>query len=194
MTAVLVSGAPDLVARVAAALRAHDADVTEVTDLADVPAVCAAAGPRAFDGYVQLPATFQPHGDTAVLRVHHFYAKGVLARFTALAAVLPALSLAARLTFVMGTLPPEAATDDDREARRALTRVLVQAARADMPDGHLVVRVLDAGTTAEETSRAVLGLDPGSLDPGRKELIDRLDELSYADWRVELLGLASVET
>jgi hypothetical protein len=163
--------------------------VTEVYDLDDVAGVCAAAGPRAFDSYVQLPASFRVRGDTAVLRVHHFYAQGVLARFTALAAALPSLTLSARLTFVMGTLPPEAATNDDREARRALTRVLIQAARADLPDGHLRARVLDAGTPADAIGQVALG-----LDPARQELMDRLAELSYADWRVELLGLASVET
>jgi hypothetical protein len=121
---VLVSGAAAHVAEVAVQLRARAADVTEVTDLADVPAVCAAAGPHTFDSYVQLPATFRVTGATAVLRVHHFYAEGVLARFTALAAALPSLTTEARVTFVLGTLPPEAASSDDREARRALTRVL----------------------------------------------------------------------
>src|SRR5690242_4593109 len=156
MPAVLLSGAPDVVGQVAAALRARDAEVTEVTDLSTVPAVCAAAGPSAFDAYVQLPATFRAQGDTAIRRVHHFYAQGVLNRFTTLAAALPALSPSARLTFVLGTLPPEAATDDDREARRAMIRVLVEAARADRPDGHLSARVLAAGVPAEEISRVAL--------------------------------------
>jgi hypothetical protein len=189
MASVLVSGAPEHVAQVAQALRTRGADVTEVTDLDDVPPTCAAAGPDAFDSYVQLPASFQVVGDTAVLRVHHFYAEGVLARFTALAAVLPTLMPSARLTFVLGTLPPEAATTDDREARRALTRVLTQAARADTPDGHLTVRVLDAGAAPDHIGQVAIG-----LDPARHELMDRLADLSYADWRVELLGLAAVQT
>jgi hypothetical protein len=189
MTSVLVSGAADHVAEVGRALRARDADVTEVTDLDDVPAACAAAGPATFDSYVQLPATFQIKGDTAIRRVHHFYADGVLARFTALAAALPSLTPGARLTFVLGTLPPEVATSDDREARRALTRVLTQAARADTPDGHLTVRVLDVGAAPDEIAQIAVG-----LDPARQEVMDRLSDLSYADWRVELLGLAAVQT
>jgi hypothetical protein len=32
------------------------------------------------------------------------------------------------------------------------------------------------------------------LDPARQELMDRLAGLSYADWRVELLGLVAMET
>jgi hypothetical protein len=186
---VLVSGAAGHVSEVAQALRARGADVVEVTDIGDVPATCAAAGPRAFGSYVQLPASFEVKGDTAVRRVHHFYAEGVLARFTALAAALPSLTPAARLTFVLGTLPADAATSDDREARRALTRVLAHAARADTPDGHLTVRVLDAGAVPDEIAQVAIG-----LDPARQELMDRLAGLSYADWRVELLGLVAMET
>jgi hypothetical protein len=189
VASILVSGVPEQVAQVAAVLRERGADVTEVGDLADIPTVCAAAGPHAFDGYVQLAASFEIRGDTAIRRVHHFYAEGVLARFTALAAALPSLARDARLTFVLGVLPPEVATADDRDARQALTRVLTHAARADTPDGHLTVRVLDSATPPEKVGMIALG-----LDPVRQELVDRIDELSYADWRVELLGLASVET
>jgi hypothetical protein len=189
VTSILVSGAQDHVAEVAEALRTRGAEVTEVGDLADVPGVCAAAGPRAFDSYVQLPASFRVTGDSAILRVHHFYAEGVLARFTALAAALPSLTREARITFVLGRLPPEAATPDDREARRALTRVLTHAARADAADGRLMVRVLDAGAAATEIAHVALG-----LDPTKQALMDRAAELSYADWRVELLGLVAIET
>lgn len=189
MPTVLVSGAATRLAGVAAALRARSADVTEVPDLADVPAVCAAAGAGAFDGYVQLPATFRVAGDTAIRRVRHFYADGVLARFSALDAALPSLAPAARVTFVLGTLPPEAASSDDVEARRALTRILAQAARADTADGRLTTRILESGTAAEEIAQVALGLEPGP-----NELMDRLADLSYADWRTELLGLAAVQT
>jgi hypothetical protein len=184
-----VSGTFQAVAEVATALRRRGANVTEVTDLDQVPAVCVDAGPQAFDSYVQLPSRFHARGETAVQRVHHFYANGVLARFAALDAALPALAFGARVTFVMGQLPPEASTADDKEARRALVRVLAQAARADTPDGQLIIRMLDAGTAAEDIAFVALG---GDL--ARRQFMDRLAELSYTDWRVELLGLASVET
>jgi hypothetical protein len=186
---VLVSGAPEHVSKVAGALRARDATVTEVTDLDDMPAVCQTSGPGAFDSYVQLPSTFHPNGETAIQRVHHFYAAGVLRRFTALDAAVPALAPGARVTFVLGQLPPEASTPDDRAARRALTRVLAQAATADTTDGRLLVRVLDSGSPPEDIAFVALG---GDL--AKQELLQRLATLSYADWRVELLGLASVET
>jgi hypothetical protein len=188
-THVLVSGTADVVDRVAGALRRRDATVTAVTDLDEMPAVCAAAGPEAFDSYVQLPSTFAARGETAIQRVHHFYANGVLARFTALDAAGPSLSRTARLTFVMGQLPPEAATPDDREARQSLTRVLAHAARADRRAGELTVRFLAAGTAADDVAYVALG-----GDFARRQLVDRLAELPYADWRVELLGLATMET
>jgi hypothetical protein len=185
---VLVSGTPTAVAPVADALRDRGADVTEVTDLAELPAACHAAGPEAFDSYVQLPSTFQARGDTAIQRVHHFYANGVLARFAALDAVVPTLVPSGRVTFVMGQLPPEASTDDDRAARRALCRVLAQAATADA-GGSLNERVLDSGSSPEDIAFAAMG---GDLD--KQELLGRLSTMTYADWRVELLGLALVET
>jgi|tagenome__1003787_1003787.scaffolds.fasta_scaffold20436859_1 hypothetical protein len=187
--AVLVSGVAALAAQVARALRARGTDVTEITDVSDSAAVAAACAGKTFDSYVQLAETFEIRGDSAIERVRHFYADGVLNRFTVLAAVLPALTPTAHVTFVLGHLPPEVATDDDREARRALTRVLSHAARADTPDGHLTVRILHADAPPDQIAQVALG-----LDPNRQDTMDRLDELSYADWRVELLGLASVET
>jgi len=186
---VLVSGTAQGVGPVANELRRRGANVTEVTDLDQVPTVCADAGPQAFDSYVQLPSRFKARGDTAIQRVHHFYAAGVLARFTALDAALPALAIGARVTFVMGQLPAETSTTDDRDARRALVRVLAQAARADTPDGQLIVRMLDAGTAPEDIAFVALG---GDL--ARRQFMDRLAELHYTDWRVELLSIASAES
>ena len=89
MARFLVSGKAELVADVAAALRAESAEAVEVGDLDALTRACADAGPRAFDGYVQLPARFTVEGDSAVERVRHYISGGVLARFTAVAAVLP---------------------------------------------------------------------------------------------------------
>jgi hypothetical protein len=186
---VLVSGRADLVAPVAAALRTRGATVTRVVDLDDMPGMCTGAGPGAFDSYVQLPSAFAVTGETVIQRVHHFYSGGVLARFAALDAALPALAPPGRVTFVLGTLPREAASPDDHEARRALTRVLAHAARADVGDGRLVIRVLESGTAPDDVAFVALG---GDL--ARRERMERLDQLAYADWRVELLGLAAVET
>lgn len=185
MTRVLVSGAEQHVDEIAAALREQGAEVTEVTRLADLERVVATAEP--FDSYVQLGVSFRVEGDTAIQRVHHFYASGVMARFSALAAVLPALRGSGRVTFVLGALPWQA-TYDDTEARRALTRVLANAARADA-GGDLVVRMLDADAGADRIAATALGGAPAT-----PEVHARISEMSYADWRVERMGGALVET
>jgi hypothetical protein len=185
---VLVSGNAQQVSEVAGELRSRGATPTEVDDLAKLPAVCASAGPGAFDSYVQLPQTFSVSGDTAIGQVQHFYADGVLARFPALAAALTALGAPGRVTFVLGHLPPEVSTPDDREARRALVQVLGHAARADA-GGELAVRVLQHTAKPQEIALVALG-----KDPSREAYLARLADMSYDEWRVELLGLVSVET
>lgn len=183
----LVSGIGELAAKVAAELREQGSTAVEVDDIAEVPRACVEAGAAAFDGYVQLPATFTVRGSTAVDRVHHFFADGVLARFPAMSAALPALRSGARLTFVMGVLPPEVSTDDDVAARGALVRVLGHAARADGP-ADLRVSVLGSGASAHDIALTAVGRNPEV-----EALTADLAEGSYADWRAELLGMISAE-
>jgi hypothetical protein len=187
MARFLVSGRADLAAEVAAALREEGAEAVEVGDIAALPQVCGTAGPRAFDGYVQLPARFVVEGDTAVERVHHYFVGGALARFTAVAAVLPSLMPHARITFVTGALPPEVSTTDEAMAREALVRVLGHAARADAPDG-LRVSVLSPRSSPKEIALTALG-----RNRDWEALADAGADESYANWRVEVLGLTSAE-
>ena len=187
MPRYLVSGIAELVSDVAAVLREHDAEVVEVDDIDDVPRACADAGPGAFDGYIQLPASFTVLGDTAVQRVHHFFGEGVLARFPAVAAALPALKADARLTFVMGVLPGDLSTDDDVAARSALVRILGHAARADAADG-LRVASLDSGSTPKEIAMAALGRGSSS------QALATVSDEEYTEWRMELLSVMWAET
>ena len=152
MPHILVSGIGELIEPVAEALRAQGSTVVVVGDAAEVGAAAREAGPRAFDGYVQLPARFGLLGDTAVDRIHHFVVHGLMARYPAMSAALPALAPGARITFVPAVLPAEVATDDDVEARAALLRVLARAARADGPDG-LRVQFLGLGQPPRRRSR-----------------------------------------
>jgi hypothetical protein len=186
MPRYLVSGIPALVSDVAAVLRDDGADVVQVGDIADVPRACADAGAEAFDGYVQLPASFTVQGETAIQRVHHFFADGVLARFAAVEAALGALRPDARITFVLGVLPPEVSTEDDVAARAALVRILGRAARADAP-GVLRLAVLDAGSSAKEIALTALGRATHG-----QPAADLSDE-SYTEWRVQLLGMMWAE-
>jgi hypothetical protein len=187
MPRYLVSGIAHLVSDVAAVLREHDAEVVEVDDINDVPRVCADAGPAAFDGYVQLPASFTVQGDTAVTRVHHFFAEGVLARFPAVAAALTSLTPEARLTFVTGVLPPDVSTEDDVAARSALLRILGHAAQADAANG-LRVCTVGSGATANDIALTAMG-----RNSDRESFTSEPDE-SYAEWRIELLGMMWAET
>jgi hypothetical protein len=187
MPRYLVSGIGALVSDVAAVLREQGAEAVEVDDLADIPRVCEEAGPDAFDGYVQLPATFTVEGDTAVARVHHFFADGVLARFPAVGAALPTLRPDARITFVLGVLPSEVSTADDVTARAALVRILGHAARADATQ-RLRLAVLDSGSKPKEIALAALGR--GS----ERQPVDELSDEAYAEWRMELLGIVWAET
>jgi hypothetical protein len=184
---VLISGLPDLVAQVAAAMP-DTVEVAAVPDIADVDDVCRQAGPHHFDAYVQLPASFEVRGASAIARVHHFYADGVLARFTALDAALPALKPQARLVFVLGVLPDAASTDDDRAARRSLTRVLAHAAQADAGASGLIISQLDSSSPAAEIARVATG------DPGGQTMLHGASEANYADWRVEVMGLVMMPT
>jgi len=187
-TNVLVSGAPERIAAVSEVLRAHDCTIVEVDDLARVPEACAAAGEAAFDTYLQLPATFRIEGDTAIDRLHHFFVEGVMARFPAMDAAVPTLKPGGRIIMVAWPLPAEVATDDDIEARRALYRVLAHGAQADAGDD-LIVRVLGSSTSPEDIVLAALG-----RESMKTASVESLSGVSYADWRVELLGLISVES
>ena len=187
-TNVLVSGAPERIEAVSRILREHDCTIVEVDDLERVPQACAEAGEGAFDAYVQLPAAFGIEGRTAIERLHHLFVKGVMARFPAMDAVVPALKSGGRITLVAWPLPAEVATDDDIEARQALFRVLAHAAQADGGDD-TVVRVLSSSTPPDDIALAALG-----RESARPASVESLSAVSYADWRVELLGLVSVES
>lgn len=187
MARFLVSGRADLAADVAAALREEGAEAVEVGDVTALAEVCGSAGPRAFDGYVQLPARFVVEGASAVERVHHYFVGGALARFTAVAAVLPSLARGAHITIVTGALPPEVSTKDEVTAREALMRVLGQAARADAPDG-LRISVLNPTSSPKEIALTALG-----RNPDWEALADAGADESYANWRAEVLGLTSAE-
>ena len=186
MPRYLVSGIAELVSDVAAVLREHDVEVVEVGDIEDVPRACADAGAAAFDGYVQLPASFTVQGDTAVTRVHHFFGEGVLARFRAVAAALPALKPDSRLTFVTGVLPQEVSTEDDVAARAALLRILGRAAQADAANG-LRICTVGSGATAKEIALTALGRSAGAGS-------STTEAEEYSEWRIELLGMMWAET
>jgi hypothetical protein len=188
MTSVLVSGDKRLIDNVAAALDRPEVSVVRAERLVDLPGICAESGSGCFDAYVQMPANFTISGDTAIDRVRNFYAQGVLARFTALRDALPSLKPSARVVFVLAQLPGEVGTQDDRNARHALVRVLARAAAADIAEGRLTVSVQESGLAPSEIAAIALG-----EFHEHDALLERLSSLDYDDWRVELIGLVGVQ-
>ena len=66
--------------------------------------------------------------------------------------------------------------------------MLAHAAQADAGDD-AVVRVLGSSTSTEDIALAALG-----KESARPASVESLSAVSYADWRVELLGLVPVES
>jgi len=158
----------------------------------DLPGLGAALDAGPFDCYVQLPWSLAAEGDTVVARVHHFLASGLLARFVAVERVLDRLTAGAVILLVAGHEPLQPTAPDDRQARLALLRVLAHAARADRPAQHLRIQVTTSDRSAAELVRMATDAPSGPAVPAA-DLDAVMSDRSYADWRVEILGLATVE-
>ena len=189
---VLVTGSTERVAAVSAALRARGCEVIPVDDRDELVEVCASRGPGSVDSYVQLPVDVPSSGDSVVLRLQRFLADGLLARFEAVSAVLGTLRPNASVVFVAGNLPAELTAPDDRRARIALLRVLAQAVTADSAPSPVRTVVLEHTHSPDEI--AAIAVDPSSRPKVITDAAERYPEMSYVDWRLEVLSLASVES
>jgi hypothetical protein len=167
--------------------------VVSVPDLESLGGVCAQLGSGAIDHYIQLPVDVPSSGGTVVSKLQAFLAGGLLARFEAMALVLGTLRPDASVVLVAGNLPPELTAPDDRQARVALLRVLVQAIRADTAPIPVRTVVVDQLRTADEIAQ--IAVDPAASQ--KKAISDAAElypEMSYVDWRLEVLSLATVES
>jgi len=167
--------------------------VIPVDDLDELAEVCASLGPGAIDYYVQLPVNVPSSGDTVVSRLQAFLAGGLLARFEAVSTVLGTLRPNASVVLVAGNLPAELTAPDDRQARIAMMRVLVQAIRADTAPIPVRTVVVDRLRSPDEI--AAIAADPSA---SRKKVIsdaaELYPEMNYVDWRLEVLSLATIES
>ncbi len=190
---VLVTGSAERVAAVCAALSGRDCEVVAVDDPDELLGVCASLGRDAIDCYVQLPVNVPSSGGTVVSRLQAFLAGGLLARFEAVSTVLGNLRPNASVVLVAGNLPAELTAPDDRQARISLLRVLVQAIRADTAPMPLRVVVVEHTRSPDEI--AAIAVDPAvSRLSMVSDAAERYPEMSYADWRLEVLSLASIES
>lgn len=176
----------------AEAVRAAGAEVLAVHDPGQVAEAVAGLPAGGLHGYVQLPVTVPLEGESVVRRVRSFLEGGLLSRFEAAQAALPALAEDGRVLLVAGnTTSSGSDLPDDRAARLALLEVLSHAIRADKAPAKVRVQVLE-GRSASELAAAVLD----GATPVRPEVADlrrREVDMSYSDWRTEVLGMATVE-
>lgn len=192
VSTVLVTGAEKPVAEVSDALRKAGAEVIAVDDLGDLESALADIPPGSLDGYVQLPVHIAARGDTVVDRVHNFLEDGLLARFSASATLLPALSDDARVVLVGGNILVAAAAPDDQSARLGLLNVLAHAIQADRSTSRIQVRVQRHDDAPEHIADVVLGAEPSRAET-LAELMAREPKMSFDDFRIEVMGLVNGE-
>jgi hypothetical protein len=189
---VVVTGTPEQVAGVSAALRDAGAEVIAVDQLAQLAAAVASTAPRSVDCYVQLPVHVAGRGESVVERVRNFLEDGLLARFTAASTMLPALSEGGRVVLVGGNTPVEATAPDDQSARLALLDVLAHALQADKSASRIGVRVLPHDDSTENIAAVALGGEP-TREQALAEMRAREPKMSFDDWRIEVMGLVNGE-
>jgi hypothetical protein len=189
----LVTGSPERVAAVRAALVDRDCDVVPVDDPDALVEVCASLGHGAIDLYVQLPINVAVLGGTVVSRLHAFLASGLLARFETMSAVLGTLRPNASVVLVAGNLPAELTVPDDRQARISLLGVLAQAILADTAPIPVRTVVVDHERTPDEI--AAIAVDLAANHPRvLSDVAERYPEMDYVDWRLAVLSLAEIES
>ena len=181
---VLITGSPERVASLAKGLERAGDEPVSLDDL----------GPDAgaIDRYVQLGTTVPARGETVVRRVHSFLSDGLLERFALAERILPLLADEATVLLVGGNLSAETAAPDDQAARLMMLRVLAHAIRADLAPKRVRVRVITGERSDEEIIQFALS---GAKDPHAQmpALEPHNPAGSYADWRIQVLGLAQVE-
>jgi hypothetical protein len=180
------------VTAVSEALRQVGAEVIAVDDLGKLDAALAGIAAGSLDGYVQLPVHVVARGNTVVERVRNFLEDGLLARFTAISTILPAISGEGRVVLVGGNALVEASAPDDQSARLALLGVLAHATQADRSATRMEVRVLPHDELAESIAAVALGAEP-TREQALAELMTREPKMSFDDWRIEVMGLVNGE-
>jgi hypothetical protein len=195
---IVLTGADAVVSPVASRLEAEDVEVVAVTDTQDVDRLERAIDGRAIDAYVQLPSLLPVDSDgsrgSLVAQIGQFLADGLLARFYLADVTLGHLAEGGTVVLVGGNTPVRGRAVDDQEARLSMLRVLGHAMRAESADKRLKVRVLAHGTDPAEVADVALGRrKPDPRPQAQAPAGDSDVDLSYADWRTQLLGLATVE-
>lgn len=187
----LVTGSRERVDSMATALEAAGFSVTGVADPTTLSRVCAGFQRGSLHCYVQMPGRIVPCSDSVVGRLREFLTQGLLARYEASARVLPVLSDDAVVVLVSGNQPATSGLPDDQAARVGLLRVLAQAILADTADTNVHAAVVEHGRSTAEI--AELARQGGGQRLRVVPDYGQTGDISYVDWRLRILELASME-
>lgn len=185
----LISGTPDGTAQ---ALKDRGFDVHEAADLPALQGQVAALPPGGVSLYVQLPTQITARGANAVEVIRNFLLDGLLARFDAASAVLPALAEPATVVLVSGNHPGAgagASAPDNPVARLALMKVLGHSLLLERGDG-LAVKVVDHQRSPERVAAVAVEPETKPLQVVT-DLAAATPELDYAAWRDAMMNLTS---
>ena len=187
MPNTLISGSSTRALEVAAALQQGDwpppVCVDTVTALGDA---CDSMAPRSLDCYIQLPSEQGPQ-TTALTEASAMVADGAMARYAAVATVVPLLSEAATVVLVMGDGADRALPGDLAGAVNDLTRVLARALRNDHRATDLRVTLVAEQESSSQI--ASIARSPRDRTPPMDWYVDFEPELGSADWHCQLLSL-----
>jgi len=179
----LVTGSTVRVAEVAEALESAGFDVIGPTDPGQLNGGWwSSILPRSVACYVQLPADGETGGVDTFDRMRRFLADGLVARFDAAYAAAPFLRPDACVVLVAGNVPGDLSTQRD------LLHVLARAISGVSVEGDVKAVVVGADRSAQEIAHIALlrGEDRGWL---QSRVAALSTDLSYADWKRELLAL-----
>jgi hypothetical protein len=153
-----------------------------------------AAGPgRSLRCYVQLPTTdFSEESTASLAGLRSLGANALLARFDALAVVAPRLAPGARLVIVAGD---RAGTTIDTDlGLPPISLVLTEAILAGRGPGNVHTTVIGHDSTAADIAAVAVAGRPAAGPSAAGALAAYAaasPELSYVEWRDEVLGLAA---
>lgn len=193
VSVVLVSGVGERAAAVTAALTEAGWQCHTAADLPAVQAVVAELGDERVDAYVQLPVSIESTATTATGRIRDLLVHGLVARFDAAERAVELVRDGGTVVLVAGNSPGERELNDDQRARYALLRVLSHTILADHEGRDIRAVVVPGGRSAGDVVAALTGT-PSSREQSLAEFVDRDSDLNYADWRLELLSMATNES
>ena len=193
MPTALVTGAPERVSDIAIALKSAGFDILAAGPISaeDTPELEA----NSVDCYVQLPDDQRRADGGALRRTHDVIAHELVARFDTTARLLPLLAPRAAVVLVTEGADPldgrgGAATHPDQRAIRALVGVLAESIRRDGGRAGVGVTVVGDDRVPLEIA-ALAGRRPPEPEPWWL-YADVEPDLDFADWRTQILCLASL--